>query len=1069
MQKHLFLFLFLVTFLTKSSAQQRITNQPAYKKGEVLVQLDKEVSFKKIEEEFTSIEFTRYKLISRPANIWKVSFNEEEFFNKEIIDQLGSSRFVQLVQNNHFVELRSSSSFEAPDDPQYQNQWHHKNTGQTGGTPGADISSEGAWEVTTGGLTITGDDIVVCIIESADLSHEDLVANRWVNSAESPAPDGIDTDDNGYVDDFFGWNIAQNNDNTGMQPSGHGTSVAGMIGAVGNNDIGLVGANWDVKMMVVAGHSTLESDVIEAYTYPLVQREIFNETNGTQGAFVVATNASWGVDGGDPENAPIWCNFYDILGAEGILNCGATSNSNVNVDNVGDLPTACESEFMIGVGRSDHNDNFAGGFGVSTIDLVAPGIQVATTSNGDNYTVTTGTSFASPLTAGVIGLLYSVPCPSLMNIAYSDPQMAASIVKDAILLTVDQKPQLEDFFVTGGRLNAEAAVNYLMDNFCVDDSCLPVFNVEVTEITDSDALFSWLEFDEDDEYEIHYRVTDTEEWTIVASEDPEFLVEELEACQAYEYFIRSFCEEDDNDEEDLDGEDNLDFNDTEIEQFETDGCCDSPLIESIEVVNNDQIEIVWESILAAESYSLRYRILDEQTTDDENWTLIEGIEESSFIIEELAECEIYEVQIKTQCEEESIDFSESSEFTSTGCGICFSDVYCESFATDNVDEWIQTFSINSIENDSGNDDGYANFEDDFGIVLQPGETYSIELTPGFGGGEFDQYFRIWIDLNQNGEFEESDLVFDAGSPTTSTINESIEIPEDAVFGTTRMRVSMKYFSEGFFPSPPPEACEEFVYGEVEEYCVTIEPNCNLEFDSFVQNAGCESTLGNIELVFEDEEDLDIEVNWDNGMSGQFIQDLEAGEYTATIIDTNTGCTEVTTFTVEEVESIVDFDFEIFIGINLAEAEFTNLSTSAGEEQFEWDFGNGQTSNEKEPMFVYFEEGTFEVCLTMTDDCGTQEVCKEIVIDNLSVSEFNKNPNIEVYPNPASDLVNFKSRQQLIHEINIYDLNGKLINKSNPKQLESKVNISGFSNGVYLFVCKDKDLNTLEVGKLIIKN
>lgn len=1055
MKPYTFFFLTLLISFYSVCAQKRITQDPAFKQGEILVQLHQKHSFKEIEEEFLSLSFEDYRLISSPTNIWVVNFDPNEYFNSQVIKRLKSSKLVQFAQNNHFVELRSSN-LEMIDDPLYNNQWHHNNTGQTGGTPGADISSEAAWQVTTGGQTVLGDDIVVCVIESADLSHEDLVANRWLNTSESQVADGVDTDDNGYIDDFFGWNIAQNNDFTNMAPSSHGTSVAGMIGAVGNNNLGVVGANWDVKIMVVAGHSTLESDVIEAYTYPLTQRQIYNTTNGTQGAFVVATNASWGVDGGNPEDAPIWCNFYDILGQEGILNCGATTNNNANVDLTGDLPTACSSEFMIGVGRSDHNDDFAGGYGLTTVDLVAPGINVVTTSNGDIYTTTTGTSFASPLTAGVIGLLYSVPCPSLLAIAKSNPQLGASIVKDALLLNVDQQPQLENFFITGGRLNTAAAIDYLMDNYCSDDACFPAFNLTINELTDTQVTLSWLELDEEDEYQVHYRVAGEEDWTIIDVVEAEASIDNLQACEDYQYFVRSFCE-------DLDEDETTDFIDSDIELFTTDGCCKSPEISTIEVVNNENIQIEWEAILAAESYTLRYRLLSEEESAEEDWVLIETIEDEFLILDNLVDCEDYEIQIQTICQGETTSFSDAITFTSTGCAVCFSTAYCSSFATDDQDEWIESFSINSIVNVSGNNGGYENFEDNLSIELQPGETYPIELTPGFGEGEFDQYFRVWIDFNQNEEFEDNELVYDSGNPTTSTVLAEIAVPEDAVFGLTRMRVSMKYFSEGFFPSPPPEACEEFEFGEVEDYCVTINGDCNIPFQAEIEDAGCSSDLGSITLDFEESVQDYVEVNWEHGATGTQINDLIPGTYVATILNQNNACEEVRTFEIEEIISEASFDFDI----DQAVVNFTNTSTAEGQANFEWDFGDGVTSEEENPEKIYLATGTYNVCLTMTDDCGTKEECKEIIIESLSINDFTTSKKLSVYPNPASNELNFSSSIEPISDIKIFDVHGKLVENKTPNELNFTTSVSHLSNGVYFYICSDTNNQIIAIGKVII--
>ena len=83
-------------------------------------------------------------------------------------------------------------------------------------------------------------------------------------------------------------------------------------------------------------------------------RALWNSSGGSQGAFVVATSSSWGIDGEDPGNHPVWCSFYTTLGEAGILSVGATTNSNLNVDTAGDMPTACSSPYMVGVGRTDH-------------------------------------------------------------------------------------------------------------------------------------------------------------------------------------------------------------------------------------------------------------------------------------------------------------------------------------------------------------------------------------------------------------------------------------------------------------------------------------------------------------------------------------------------------------------------------------------------------------------------------------------------------------------------------------------------------------------------------------------
>ena len=212
------------------------------------------------------------------------------------------------AQFNHEVQSRET----LPDDPALNQQWHHVQNGDH------DIDSDLAWDITTGGQTSDGTRIVVAVLEGggANYNHIDLIDNHWVNDQEIP-DNGIDDDNNGFVDDYNGWHAQNNNDNIGG--GGHGTSVSGMIGATGNNGSGGVGVNWDVDIMQVdMGFGGLsEANVIAAYDYPYEMRVLFNESQGARGAFVVATNASWGIDLANPANYPIWCGFYDTLGEAG--------------------------------------------------------------------------------------------------------------------------------------------------------------------------------------------------------------------------------------------------------------------------------------------------------------------------------------------------------------------------------------------------------------------------------------------------------------------------------------------------------------------------------------------------------------------------------------------------------------------------------------------------------------------------------------------------------------------------------------------------------------------------------
>ena len=953
-------------FASLSGIAQNKSNDstdPNFILGDLLVQVVDGFDARQLEKEFPAeYNFRMEREISKPTNIWLAKFDFNQVTHHEIINQLYNSRYVKAAQKNHEVEMRSVT----PNDPQFNQQWHHVNTGQTGGTPDADIDSDLAWEVTTGGQTALGDDIVVCIIESADLSHNDLNGNRWVNIYESATPNGQDDDGNGYVDDYFGWNIQSNDDDIGT--GGHGTSVAGMIGAVGDNDLGVVGANWDVKLMVVAGHSTQEAAVIEAYTYPLTMRQLYNDTDGDQGAFVVATNASWGIDGGDPEDSPLWCDFYETLGEVGILNCGATTNSNLNVDDAGDLPTGCPSDYMIGVGRTDHNDNFAGGYGPTTIDLASPGIDVVTTSSNNGYTTTTGTSFASPLTAGVIGLLYSVPCPSLIALVKADPQQGADIIREALLNGVDQKPQLEDYFITGGRLNANNAVQYLLDNYCSASTCLTPMSITESGVTDTEATISWTEFGAEDEWEFNFRLLGETTWETDIITTSSITIDTLTACTDYEYYIIAVCPDE-----------NSEPTDTLI--LSTDGCCESPGNTDFAVSNSSETTatVEWVSVLAANSYNVRYREIGAP-----DWIEETDVMDNSFAISGLSSCTEYEIQVQVVCDSETPDYSDSFVFSTLGCDVCTELVYCESFGSTTEDEWIETITVHDYTNDSGDDGGYGDYTGDIATTLLLGETYNVSLTPGFSGQDWDEYFRIWIDLNQDGEFTADELVYDAGQATTVTITGEIEIPETAFTGVTRMRISMKYYG-GWTPAAP-SPCEEFDFGEVEDYCVEITTPCEYTVTETISDASCNGVEnGMIELEVLNAEEP-VTFLWNTGGETAMIDNLAAGTYEVTVTDGDE-CSTVHEFIVgTEYELAVDFTSEAPSCLGDEDGSITAIATQ-GTEDYIYNWEDGPQDNDTYSNIV---AGDYTVTVTDNDGCtatetGTVEDGTEVSVNFTSTT------------------------------------------------------------------------------------
>src|SRR5262249_44280929 len=147
---------------------------------------------------------------------------------------------------------------QVPNDPDFQRDYGLRNTGQTGGTPDADIDADEAWDVTTGSSSI----VVAVIDTGVDYTHPDLAANMWHNPGEIPG-NKKDDDGNGFVDDYYGYDFL-NKDGDPMDDDGHGTHVAGTIGMVGNNAVGATGVNWNVEIMALktrGAHGFVLSDL----------------------------------------------------------------------------------------------------------------------------------------------------------------------------------------------------------------------------------------------------------------------------------------------------------------------------------------------------------------------------------------------------------------------------------------------------------------------------------------------------------------------------------------------------------------------------------------------------------------------------------------------------------------------------------------------------------------------------------------------------------------------------------------------------------------------------------------
>ena len=464
-----FAVLFTLTLHAQNSTEKNIIN------GEVLIQLKTEAGLQQIIDESYAYGLLDVDLVSERFNIYLLRFNTLKSSNAVFLSSLQENKLIANAQFNHQVSLREINEV-VPNDSLFTDQWALENTGQYSGTPGADIHALEAWEFTTGGLTKQGDTIVVAVIDGGcDILHEDL--DIWKNRNEIPGND-IDDDENGFIDDVNGWNAFNH---TGDIPkNSHGTHVSGIIAAKGDNTIGVTGINWNTKILPVAGESSNEATVVEALSYIYVVREQYDKSNGMEGAFVVGVNSSFGINKGDPANYPIWEAMYDSLGLIGVLNITATANMDWDVDSVGDVPTAFETDYMIAVTNTNNKDEkyYQAAVGKKSIDLGAPGTLVTSCFLNNKYGKKTGTSMASPQVAGAVALLMAAADESFIEAYKEYPAQSALLLKDVILRGVDTDVYFLQETVTEGRLNLFNSINLLLNS--------PLF------ITDTDSVYTEL-------------------------------------------------------------------------------------------------------------------------------------------------------------------------------------------------------------------------------------------------------------------------------------------------------------------------------------------------------------------------------------------------------------------------------------------------------------------------------------------------------------------------------------------------------------------------------------------------
>lgn len=351
-----------------------------------------------------------------------------------LIKKLNATGWFRYVEPDWIVKALATPSDAAFADGRL---WGLRNTGQSGGTAGADIDAMDAWDITTGSASV-----VVGVIDTGiRYTHQDLAANMWVNPGEISG-NGIDDDANGYIDDVYGINSITGSGNP-MDDNNHGTHCAGTIGAVANGGGPHVGVAWNVRLMglkfLSSTGSGSTSDAIECVSYAVARG-------------VKILSNSWG-GGGYSQGM-----FDSIVAARNanVIFIAAAGNESSNNDQVVNYPSNYDVANVVAVAALDRNDQLASfsNYGLTTVDIGAPGVAIYSTTAESNtaYSTYDGTSMATPHVAGAAALLRA---------AY--PAATFSELKQRLMSAARPVSSLAGKSVTGATLDARASLTVAAD------------------------------------------------------------------------------------------------------------------------------------------------------------------------------------------------------------------------------------------------------------------------------------------------------------------------------------------------------------------------------------------------------------------------------------------------------------------------------------------------------------------------------------------------------------------------------------------------------------------------------
>lgn len=380
-----------------------------YETGKVIVAVNNDISFAEVEFYISltleEIEYEKIEVIfsydmetekKDAENIILIYLKDKDPTTViETVKKLSVSPYIIYAEPDYIEEMHLVSN-----DPLYKYLWGIQK-----------INTPLAWNYTTG-----SSEVVVGVIDTGiDYSHQDITENMWISPNEKL---------------LYGWNFADNNDNS-IDTDGHGSHVAGTIGAVGNNGIGITGVCWNVRVASLKFGLDIASAIAAI--------DFANSFN------IQILNASWG------GRAYSYSLKYAIEHYNGLFIASA-GNNGTNNDIKPIYPASYDSDNIISVAATDPYDTLArfSNYGVESVDIAAPGTDILSLDLDGGYSPLNGTSMAAPHVAGVAALLKSYL-----------PSISTSSLKNIILSSVNRNINLEGKILTGGLLDVNAMFELL--------------------------------------------------------------------------------------------------------------------------------------------------------------------------------------------------------------------------------------------------------------------------------------------------------------------------------------------------------------------------------------------------------------------------------------------------------------------------------------------------------------------------------------------------------------------------------------------------------------------------------